>query len=228
MSRRNIRVLSVASLVNAFGNGAYLAISVTYLTRVAGLSPDAMATGLSVGAAAGIVAMTPLGYAADRYGPKRLQIIALLVLAGAYAALLSVHTAPTFAALSCVIAVALALSKGANGALAAGAVPAADRLPARAYLRSATNAGIGLGTLAGSVPLLVHTAGAYTWILVLNCGSFLIAAAVTTRVPEVARQPAPGRGPRLIALRDRPFLAFATLDGLLTSTFNDLISIGLP
>jgi hypothetical protein len=62
----------------------------------------------------------------------------------------------------------------------------------------------------------------------LNCGSFLIAAAVTTRVPEVARQPAPERGPRLIALRDRPFLAFATLDGLLTSTFNDLISIGLP
>ena len=44
---RSGRVLgdSLATLVNAFGNGAYLTTSVLFLTTVAGLSPAAIATG---------------------------------------------------------------------------------------------------------------------------------------------------------------------------------------
>jgi MFS family permease len=224
----NIRRLSAATLVNAFGNGAYLATSVTYLTRVAGLSPAAMATGLSVGAAAGMVSMTPLGYIADRYGPKRLQISALLALGIAYAILLDVRTPLAFVLISCLIAVAMALSKGANGALAAGIAPAGERMRVRAYLRSMTNAGVGLGTLAGSLPLLMHTPSAYGVVLLINVASFLIAAVLVSRVTPVPPQAKPDSGPRLIALRDRPFLVFAALDGLLTSTFNDLLVIGLP
>ncbi len=221
-------ILIAATFVNAFGNGAYLTTSVLFLTRVAGLSPVAMSAGLSIGAVAGMVAMTPLGYVADRYGPKRLLIGAMVVLAGAYAALLDVHRFPAFAALSGLIAVAMALTKGANGALIAGSVPPADRLRVRAVLRSTTNAGIGLGTLAGSLPLLLHDHRAYAAVLLANSASFLIAAAILTRARTVPPQPRPTAGPRLIALRDRPFLAFATLDGLLTSTFNELIAIGLP
>lgn len=224
----NIRMLATATLVNAFGNGAYLATGVTYLTRVAGLSPTAMAAGLSIGAAAGMVSMTPLGYIADRYGPKRLQIAALLVLGVTYAILLEVRTPLAFALISCVIAIAMALSKGANGALAAGIASPAERLRVRAYLRSMTNAGIGLGTLAGSLPLLIHTPSAYGVVLLVNVFSFLLAAAVVSRVTAVPPQPKPDSGPRLIALRDRPFLAFVVLDGVLTSTFNELIVIGLP
>jgi MFS family permease len=224
----NLRMLSAAALVNAFGNGAYLATGVTYLTRIAGLSPTAMAAGLSIGAAAGMVSTTPLGYVADRYGPKRLQIAALLVLAVAYAVLLDVRTPLAFVLISCVIAIAMALSKGANGALAAGIAGPAERLRVRAFLRSMTNAGIGLGTLAGSLPLLIHTHWAYGVVLLVNAFSFVIAAAVVTRVTAVPPQAKPESGPRLVALRDRPFLAFVVLDGVLTSTFNDLIVIGLP
>ncbi|BCY13098.1 MFS transporter [Actinoplanes sp. L3-i22] len=218
-----MRVLLLATLVNAFGNGAYLTTSVLFLTTVAGLSPAAIATGLSAGAAAGVLAMTPLGYVADRYGPKRLSILSMIVLAGAYAALLTVRSLLPFVLLSCVIAVATALVKGATGALAAE-----GRLTMRAKLRTVTNAGIGLGTLAGSVPLLIHTPSAYVVIPLLDAVTFLLAAALLTRVPPVAPQVTPAGGPRLVALRDRPFLAFAALDGLLSSTYNDLFSIGLP
>ncbi|GIF14863.1 MFS transporter [Actinoplanes teichomyceticus] len=223
-----MRVLLLASLINAFGNGAYLTTSVLFLTTVAGLSPATIALGLSAGAAAGVLAMAPLGYVADRYGPKRLLLLAMMVLAGAYTALLAVHSAAPFTLLSCVIAVATALAKGANGALAAGAVPAADRLRMRARLRTMTNAGMGLGTVAGSVPLLAHTDTAYVVILLLNAATFLAATALLTRAPAVAPQTTPAGGPRLVALRDRPFLAFAALDGLLSSTYNDLLGIGLP
>jgi MFS transporter len=228
VTRSPLRILSAATLVNAFGNGAYLAVSVTFLTRVAGLSPATLAAGLSIGAAAGMSAMTPLGYVADRYGPKRLQISAMLALAGAYLGLLAVRTPAAFAAVSVVIAVATALSKGANGALVAGAVPAPERLRTRAYLRSTTNAGIGLGTLAGSLPLVLHTPSAYAAVLVTNAASFLGAAVVLTRVTAVPPRVTPAGQPRLIALRDRGFLAFAVLDGLLSSTFNELIPLGLP
>jgi MFS transporter len=223
-----VLILIAATFVNAFGNGAYLTTSVLFLTKVAGLSPAAMSAGLSIGAAAGMVSMTPLGYVADRYGPKRLLIGAMAVLAVAYTTLLSVHTLSAFALLSCVIAVAMALTKGANGALIAGSVPADRRLHTRAVLRSTTNAGIGVGTLVGSVPLLLHSHSAYAGVLLANAASFLIAAAILTRARPVPPQARPAQGPRLIALRDRPFLAFAALDGLLTSTFNDLIPIGLP
>lgn len=221
-------ILIAAAFVNAFGNGAYLTTGVLFLTRVAGLSPAAMSAGLSIGAFAGMVAMTPLGYLADRYGPKRLLIGAMLVLSAAYAALLEIHTLPSFAALSCLIAVAMALTKGANGALTSGSVPPGDRIRVRAVLRSTTNAGVGLGTLAGSLPLLLHNHRAYAAVLLANSASFLIAAAILTRARTVPPQPRAADGPRLVALRDRRFLAFAALDGLLTSTFNDLIAIGLP
>src|SRR4051812_28685231 len=105
MSRHTVRILSTASFVDAFGNGAYLTTAALFLTRVAGLSPAEMAAGLSIGAAAGMLSMTPLGYVADRYGPKRLQILALLVLAAAYAGLIVVHTLVAFALVSCVISV---------------------------------------------------------------------------------------------------------------------------
>lgn len=216
-------VLLLATLVNAFGNGAYLTTSVLFLTTVAGLSPAMIATGLSAGAAAGVLAMTPLGYVADRYGPKRLSILSMIVLAGAYTALLAIHSLGSFIALSCVIAIGTALVKGANGALAA-----AGRLTMRAKLRTMTNAGMGLGTLAGSVPLLIHTHVAYVVILLINAGTFLVAAALLTRAPSVPPQTTPAGGPRLVALRDRPFLAFAALDGLMSSTYNDLFGIGLP
>jgi MFS family permease len=223
-----VLILIAATFVNAFGNGAYLTTGVLFLTRVAGLSPAAMSAGLSIGAAAGMVSMTPLGYLADRYGPKRLLIGAMLVLAVAYTTLLTVHTLPAFAVLSCVIAVAMALTKGANGALIAGSVPVDQRLRSRAVLRSATNAGIGVGTLVGSLPLLLHGHSAYAGVLLTNAASFVIAAAILTRAHPVPPQARPAAGPRLIALRDRPFLAFAALDGLMTSTFNELIAIGLP
>ncbi|BCJ40997.1 MFS transporter [Actinoplanes ianthinogenes] len=223
-----MRVLLLATLVNAFGNGAYLTTSVLFLTTVAGLSPATIAIGLSAGAAAGVLAMTPLGYLADRYGPRRLSILAMVVLAGAYTALLGVHSAVPFTLLSCVIAVATALAKGANGALAAGAVPATERLRMRARMRSLTNAGMGIGTLAGSGPLLIQGHAGYVVILLANALTFLAAALLLTRAPQVPPQVTPAGGPRLVALRDRAFLSFAALDGLLTSTYNDLLGLGLP
>src|ERR1051326_1506851 len=115
-ARGNPRIRAFAAFVNTFGNGAYMSVSVLFLTRVLGLHPAAMALGLSIGAAAGMVLTTPLGYIADRYGPKRVQVIAFITLAAAFAGLLAVRGLASFAVVSCVIAVGGSAVKGANGA----------------------------------------------------------------------------------------------------------------
>jgi hypothetical protein len=47
------------------------------------------------------------------------------------------------------------------------------------------------------------------------------------RSATIGRQAGPAGSGRRLALRDRPFLAFAGLGGVLTCTFNELTSVGV-
>jgi predicted MFS family arabinose efflux permease len=154
---RTSRILMFATLVNTFGNGAYLTTSALLLTRSVGLTTGEVAAGLSVGAFAGMVLSTPMGYIVDRLGPKRVQVVALLALAAGFAALTRAGGVWPFAAITCVIGVGDATVKSANGALIAAAVPPGERVRARAYVRSTNNAGIALGALVGGIPLAQQT-----------------------------------------------------------------------
>ncbi len=89
-----------AMLVNIFGNGAYLTTSALFLTRSVGLRPAEVALGLSVAAFAGMLLTTPMGYLVDRFGPREVQIGALLVLAAGYAGLTLVGGVWSFAPLA--------------------------------------------------------------------------------------------------------------------------------
>src|SRR5690348_16813719 len=93
-----------ATLVNTFGNGAYLTTSVLFLTRSVGMRPAEVALGLSVAAFAGMLLTTPMGYLVDRFGPREAQIGALLGLAASYAGLTLVGGVWSFAPVACVIA----------------------------------------------------------------------------------------------------------------------------
>jgi predicted MFS family arabinose efflux permease len=217
-----------ATLVNTFGNGAYLTTGALFLTRSVGLRPAEVALGLSAAAFAGMLLTTPMGYLVDRWGPREVQIGALLVLAAGYAGLTLVGGVWSFAPLACAIAVGDATVKAATGAMIAGAVPPADRVRVRAYVRSTINAGIGLGTLAGSVPLLLDRRSGYLAVLLFNAATGVVAALILGRATRVRPATRSANSPALVALRDRPFLAFALVDGLVGALFNDLLSLALP
>jgi len=225
---RTSRILMFATLVNTFGNGAYLTTSALLLTRSAGLTTAEVAAGMSIGAFAGMVLSTPMGYVVDRLGPKRVQVVALLVLAACFVGLTRVGQLWSFAAIASVIGVGEATVKSANGALIAAAVPPGERVRARAYVRSTNNAGIALGALVGGIPLALDSRGGYLAVLLGNAVTFLIAAAVVARIRDVAAVPAPKGGPRLVALRDRPFMAFALVDGVSAALYNEMLSLALP
>ncbi|MFC0028355.1 MFS transporter [Micromonospora chaiyaphumensis] len=221
------RTLALSTLINTVGRGTWLTASALFLTRSVGLSVAQVGLGLTITALVSLVTSAPMGYLADRLGPRGLQITALLASAGFTAALVAVRSFAGFLVVGVLMAVADSATRGARGALIAGAVPPDQRVRTRAYLRAVTNVGISVGTVLAGFGLAADTRTAYVSLILLDCATYLVAAAVLFRLPPVPPVPAPTHGPRLIALRDRPFLAFTVLDGLMSMHFS-LINIALP
>ncbi|MFC7550175.1 MFS transporter [Plantactinospora sp. GCM10030261] len=221
------RVLAVATLINTVGRGIWLTASALFLTRAVGLTVTEVGIGLTVTALVSLVASSPMGYLADRYGPRGIQIAATLAAAGFTAALVTVRSLPAFLLVGAASALADAANRGARGALIAGVVPVADRVRTRAYLRSVTNVGISVGAVVAGLGIAADTRQAYVALVLADATTFLLAALVLTRLAPVPPVPAPTSGPRLLALRDRPFLVFTLLDGLMSMHFS-LLNIALP
>jgi len=214
-------------LVNTVGRGIWLTASALFLTRSVGLSATQVGVGLTVAALVGLIAATPMGYLADRCGPRGVQICAMLASGALAAALITVRSFPAFLVVGAATAVADAASRGARGAMIAGAVPADQRVRTRAFLRATTNLGISAGAVLAGVGIAADSRAGYVALILLDAVSFVLAAVILTRLAPIPPVPVLSDGPRLIALRDRPFLAFTVLDGLMSMHFG-LINIALP
>jgi MFS family permease len=221
-----LRDLSAVTLINTAGNGLWMTVSALYLTRVAGLSAGQVGLGLTVAGAVSMVASTPLGYLADRRGPRGTQVVSFAALAVLTLGMLAVRSFAMLVVVASLTAIADAGQRGARGALIAAAIPAGDRVRARAFLRAVTNVGISAGAAAAGIALAVGTPLAYQLTVIGDALSFAAAALLAIRLPVVPPVPAKA-GPRLVALRDRPFLALVALDGLMSMHF-DILNIVLP
>lgn len=221
------RILTVATLIQTIGRGVWLTVSALFLTRSVGLSIAQVGFGLTLIALISLVASAPTGYLADRYGPRGIQITALIASGMCIAALTMVRSFPSFLAFAVCSAMADAALRGSRGAIIAGSVPPDQRVRTRAYLRSTTNLGIAVGALLAGVGIAFDTRPAYLALLLFDAAARVAAGGVLTRLDPIPPVPAPKHGPRLIALRDRPFLAFTLLDGLMSMHFS-ILNIALP
>ena len=186
-----------------------------------------MGIGLTISALVGVLASAPSGYLADRVGPRGVQVGALFVAGTLTIGLIAVRSFPTFVLVGAATALADAVERGARGALIAGAIPADQRVRTRAYLRATTNVGISVGAVLGGFAIAADTRSGYVALILASAAASLAAAVVFLRLPTVAPVAAPANGPRLVALRDRPFLAFTLVDGLMSMHFS-LLTIALP
>lgn len=222
-----IRTLALATLVNTVGSGLWMVSSALFLTRSIGLSVAQTGLALTLVALVSLVSSTPVGYLADRLGPRGVAIGGLVALGLCEAALVEVRSMAGFLVVAAPMAVFDAAQRAARGAIIGAGVPPERRVHTRAYLRSVTNVGITVGGALGGIGLTVDTRTAYLCLIVADAATYLLAAAVLTRLPPLGRAPRADSGPRLVALRDRPFLAFVALDGLLAVNFG-LLEVALP
>jgi hypothetical protein len=220
------RVLTGITLVHTLGQGLWMALSAIYATTVLDLTPGQFGIGVAIAAGMALAVSTPTGVLADRLGPRSLQIWSFLALGPLTAALLAVDGFTQYVVVVSVQAVAYSASRSARMAMVAGLFPAAERVSVRAYLRATSNVSVSVGAALAGLLLVADSDQAYKLAVVFNAATYLATGLLTLLLPAVPAQPA-RPGPALIVLRDRPYLAFIALDGLL-SMHNLLLDVVLP
>jgi MFS family permease len=221
------RVLAVAQLTNAVGDGAYIVCSVLYFTRIVGLSATQLGVGLTVSWAAGFVAGVPLGHLADRWGPRRTAVALAVGTSLSVGSFLVVRSFPWFVLAACGYACCQAGLASARQALLAALIGSDERTRVRAYLQAATNAGLAIGAAVGGLALRFDTANGYLAIFAMDALGFAAAGCLLLRVPAVAAVPAASAGRMLAVLADRPYAVLTLLNTIMLLRM-PVISLAIP
>lgn len=220
--------LGVMAMVDAVGTGAFLAVSVVFITQIVHLSAGNLGLGLTVSAAIALGTAIPIGFLADRIGPQKVLVGVSLWRCACFVAYPFVQNLWQFLTAVCLLGLVEKAAAPMEQALVGQAVPKEERVQVIAVLRSLRNVGFTGGALLGSIGLLIGTRAGYTAILLANAASFALLAVLAARLRLLA-PPSAGLRRRfsLEVLRDRPFLAFAAVNAVLTVHMT-LLSIGLP
>jgi MFS family permease len=222
------RILAVSTLVNTLGNGLFYTASALFLTRSVGLSVRQVGVGLTIAGLVGLFANVPAGRIAEILGPREVLAVTNVFAAGFMAAYAFVHSFSIFLVIACGELAATNASSAVRNGLVATAVAGEDRVRTRAYLRSVTNLGIGVGSALAGIALHADTRTAYLTLIVADAATFAVASLLVLRLPHVAPLPRDiGDGPRLVAIRDRPYLSLVALNSLLC-IHNGLLEVAVP
>jgi len=205
---RELWLVQVGILLNAFGYGAVLPFEVIYLHDGRGFSfgVAGIVVGLITGVA--VVAAPISGRLIDRYGARTTAVGGGIALAAGYGGL-------AFAATPAVAFAAAALAGAGNGALnpsqsalLAALAPSELRHRATAVSRVAGNAGMGLGAALGGLVAAYGLTG-FVALFLFNALTYLLYVAVLVVVVRDGLRPEPVAGGYRLVVRDRAFMRLA-------------------
>lgn len=224
------RLLAFSTIVNTIGMGMFLSAGTIFLIRSAGLSPTTVGVGLTVGSLFGFGAGVLIGDQADRRGSREVVIASMVIEALASVSLLAVHQLWPLLIIAAVAAVGRAGTVSARGAMIGVLTETGQGARLRSYLRAVTNVGLAIGTLGAAVVLAVDRRPAYVTMILIDTVTFLIGAAILTRLPHfppTRTTGAPGdtvtRQRRWIALRDLPYLGLTAASSVASLQYFVLI-----
>lgn len=225
--RGPVRVLAVATFASRLGRGLFYTILPLYLTRAVGLPAGEVGLGLTLAALLGLLAGVPGGHLADVLGARGVRVgcrLAEAVLLGGYTVIAGFGG---FLLVASLVTFAESAGMAAEGALIAGAVPADQRVRARAYLRSVTNAAWSVGAVVAGAALIGNSRGDYVAVILVAAACYLASALATLRMAPIAPARRPPEEPRWIAMRDRPYVALTLLNAVLCMNLG-LFTVALP
>jgi MFS family permease len=220
------RRLGTATGIYNIGTGMFFTVSVLYFTEGLGLSVTEVGLWLAVAGLIGLFAGVPMGHLADRRGPRGVAALSLVVLALTMVGYVFVTSIWMFVVVTVVEMLATSASRASRGGLIRR-VGGEGAAAYRSQLRAIENAGVGIGAVVGGLALTLNTLTAYQVLFLVNAATFLIGALVTARLPRFAPMPTPPGTRRLVALRDKPFIAYTVLNGVMSLQYA-VITFALP
>ncbi|GIF95537.1 MFS transporter [Catellatospora citrea] len=205
--RGELRSAAYATFANTVGGGLWSAGGALYLTRVADLPATVVGAGLSAAALVGLAASVPAGRLADRRDPRSLRAALQVVQAGAALAFLLVDSTASFLAVAVVDALLVTGNLTVRAALVGALGRTAGRVHVFATLRTAANAGTGIGAGLAALALAVDSPAAYRMLVVADAATYLISAALLLRLPRYPAADPEERARTWEVWRDGRFLA---------------------
>jgi hypothetical protein len=226
LQRGPVRRMAMGALVTSVGNGAWYTSWAVFLTRSVGLSPAAVGLGMTLAGGCGILFATPIGHLADRVGPREVFAGLQVLRAAGCLAYLAVDGPALFALVAC-IGGAAGASGGARNALVCGLTSDDERRDVLGAIRSLNHVGWAVGAAVGALVIGIDTHAGYVALLGLDAATFMAYAVALAGVPRVAPVPARAGKPRLLVLRDRPYVSLAAMMGVLSLCWG-MLSSGVP
>jgi MFS family permease len=220
------RRLGLGTGIYNIGTGMFMTSSVLYFTEGLGLSITEVGLWLAVAGLIGLFAGVPMGHVADRRGPRGVAALSLVVLAVTMVGYIFVTHIWMFVVVTVVEMLATAASRASRGGLIRR-IGGEGAAAYRSQLRAIENAGVGIGAAVGGLALTLHTLAAYQVLFLANAATFLIGAWVCARLPHFEPLPAPPGTRPGVALRDRPFIAYTVLNGVMSLQYA-VITFALP
>lgn len=214
-----VRVLSLATLINTFGNGLFMTIEVIYFTFQVGLSPAQVALGLSIGGGVSLFFGIPAGHMADRFGPRDITVFAYVAEGLVLISFIFVHSFWPFVLASFFAGATSSVSGALRMATIAQFGAGEERVRIRAFTRAVTNLGIGLGTIFAGIALAINTNAGYVTMLLLDALTYFGAGYVWHKLPYIAPTVARGEPVTFNAFRDKKFLTATAFNSIMSLHF---------
>jgi MFS family permease len=210
---RDERTYLLAALINVYGTGLIITAMTLYGIRVVHLTATRTGVALTIAGLIGLLTAMPVGRLADRHGPRDVYRLVLIFLAAASAGYVFLaHSFVSYLLVAIVDGAAQAASGAASVALLRR-VGEENATTFRSQASAVINLGILLGVATAGVAIELNTENAYRALFLGNALSFLIAAALLSRLPKY--QPLPGAREEspFTALKDKPFVAYTLMSG---------------
>src|SRR3954451_24189805 len=208
--------------------GVGLSTAVLYFSVHVGISPATIGAVLTVATLLALVLVVPIGILADAIGLKVAAVALSTLVVAAFAAYALAHGLLLYAVGACLFMISQAGLGAIRQAIVADNVDPAARVRARAVMQTLINAGLGLGTVAGTLAAISSSDTPFVAAFVVAAALALGCTAVLARLPiRPQRVGAPRQRPGLVALRDRRFVGICSLAALVLLTM-PIVSVLLP
>jgi Major Facilitator Superfamily len=219
------RAYALITMVDSAGTGCFVTVSVVLFVRVIGVSPTQIGAALGFGGVVSLLTRVPLGRLSDRLGHRRTLIWVHLIRGAAFPAYLVIHGFAAFLVLSVFILLMDGWESPVRKVVLYAFAGVDERVRIAAYNRSVYNLSFAVGSLLAAGALAGQRSRLSLYLVVAgNAVSFLVAAALATRLPpDPVRAQSQGSAPP-------PGARFAVV-GLLCGTLflcTSLLTIGLP